>query len=241
VTEPPADAHDTAVLADDLALRFGPRWVLARLSFALPRGGACMITGANGSGKTTLLRCVATALKPHHGRLVVLGHDAWGQRRFVRRDVALLSHATRLWDDLDAAANLRTWARLAGLRADVPTLLDRVGLPADRREPVRTFSAGMRRRLALARVLLKRPRLLLLDEPFTALDPAGRTLVLDLLHALRADGTTLLLATHLPDVARAVCEDHLHMEAGRILESSLDHAREASRDRSPEASPGAPA
>lgn len=209
------------MLADDLALRFGPRWVLARLSFGVPDGAAVMLTGANGSGKTTLLRCVATALKPQHGRLAVLGHDAWRQRRFIRRDVALLSHATRLWDDLDATANLRTWARLGGLTPDVPALLDRVGLPADRREPVRTFSAGMRRRLALARVLMKRPRLLLLDEPFTALDPDGRELVLDLVGELAAGGTTLMLATHLPEVARRICAHHVHMEAGRIVTSTL--------------------
>ena len=176
-----------------------------------------MITGANGSGKTTLLRCVATALRPHHGQVLLDGRDLWRDRRELRPRIALLSHATRLYEDLDARGNLALWARLAGLPLDAPTLLAAVGLPADRREPVRTFSAGMRRRLALARVLLKRPDLLLLDEPFTALDPAGRALLIERVMALRAEGTTVLVATHVPQVAAALCERRLHMDDGRIV------------------------
>lgn len=217
----PRTRHADVVVADELSKRFGPRWVLIRVSFRLPAGAACMITGPNGSGKTTLLRCVGTVTSYDHGDLSVLGHKAWSQRRFIRRDVAMLSHHTRLWDDLDARANLRAWARMGGFSTDVAPLLERVGLPIDRGEPVRTFSAGMRRRLALARVLMKRPRLLLLDEPFTALDPQGRALVLDLLGELREGGTSLLLTTHLPEVARTFCEHHLHMEAGRVVQSTL--------------------
>ena len=202
--------------------------MLARVSLALPAGGACMVTGANGSGKTTLLRCVATALKPHAGSIRLGGADLWRTRRDLRARIALLSHATRLYEDLDAKGNLRTWARLSGRPVDAPALLERVGLPPDRHDPVRTFSAGMRRRLALARVLFKKPDLLLLDEPFTALDPQGRDLVLRLTGELHASGTTLLVATHLPDVARELCADHLHMEGGRVIERTLPERPEAS-------------
>jgi len=216
---PAPDAHGLVV--DDLARRFGQRWAVARIGFTLPRGQACMVTGANGSGKTTLLRCVATALKPHHGRIRFAKVDLWRQRRVVRSRIALLSHATRLYEDLDARGNLRTWASLGGLEADIPDLLQQVGLPPSRTDPVKTFSAGMRRRLALARVLLKRPDLLLLDEPFTALDPEGRDLVIRLVGELQAQGTTLLVATHLPAVAGRLCAHHIHMESGRITESTL--------------------
>jgi len=179
-----------------------------------------MVTGANGSGKTTLLRCVATALKPHHGSVRLGGRDLWADRRTLRPQIALLSHATRLYEDLDARGNLKTWAQLGHLPLDADALLDKVGLPHQRRDPVRTFSAGMRRRLALARVLLKAPRLLLLDEPFTALDPEGRDLVIRLAQELNDGGTTLLVATHLPDVARALCVERVHMEDGRIIDQS---------------------
>lgn len=176
-----------------------------------------MVTGANGSGKTTLLRCVATALRPHHGHILWHDRDVWRERRELRPRIALLSHATRLYEDLDARGNLALWARLAGQPIDAPSLLRSVGLPPERREPVRTFSAGMRRRLALARVLLKRPDLLLLDEPFTALDPAGRALLIERVSELRTAGTTVLVATHVPQVAAALCERRLHMEDGRLI------------------------
>ena len=199
----------------DLARRFGGRWAVARVELRVPRGGACMVTGPNGSGKTTLLRCVATSLKPHHGAITFDGIDLWKHRAEVRPRIALLSHATRLYEDLSAEGNLATWARLGGLTADFSSLLEQVGLPSGRRDPVRTFSAGMRRRLALARVLLKRPDLLLLDEPFTALDPAGRRLLLERVRAMRDEGVTVLVATHVPDAAADLCDQRLHMESGR--------------------------
>lgn len=201
---------------DDLARRFGARWAVARVSFRVPEGGTLMVTGANGSGKTTLLRCLATALAPHHGSATLDGHSLWTERRRLRQQIAFFSHASRLYDDLSGADNLRAWARLGGLPCDAERLLSRVGLPV-RRDPVRTYSAGMKRRLALARMLLKRPRLALLDEPFSALDPAGRDLVADVVRELIDNGALLVMATHLPSVAAALCDRSLHMEAGRIV------------------------
>lgn len=232
MTSPDAAAADVpdssggdGLIIDDLARRFGGRWAVARVHLRVPRGGACMVTGPNGSGKTTLLRCVATALRPHHGTIRLGGVDVWRARVALRARIALLSHATRLYEDLDAGANLRTWARLGGTRCDVPALLERVGLPIDRHDPVRTFSAGMRRRLALARVLLKRPDLLLLDEPFTALDPQGRALLVACVRELQDRGTTVLVATHQPDAASAICSQRLHMEAGRAVPAPTGHSR----------------
>ena len=212
----PREPHD-GLRVVDLARRFGDRWAVARVDLHVARGAGCMVTGANGSGKTTLLRCVATALRPHHGRILFGGRDVWTERAAVRPQIALLSHATRLYEDLDARGNLLLWARLGGIRVDAADLLTRVGLPPGRRDAVRTFSAGMRRRLALARVLLKRPDLLLLDEPFTALDPAGRALLIERVSELRDAGTTVLVATHVPDISAALCDHRVHMEDGRFV------------------------
>jgi heme exporter protein A len=206
----------TGVSARGVARRFGPRWVLAGVDVELPRGGALLVTGANGSGKTTLLRCLATAIRPHAGGITLFGSDAWTDRAALRPRVALLSHPTRLYEDLSARENLATWARLGGHSADLDGLLQRVGLPTDRRDPVRAFSAGMRRRAALALLWLKRPALALLDEPFAALDPTGRELVSGMLRELRAGGATLVIATHLPRIAGPHCDAAIHLDAGRV-------------------------
>lgn len=199
-----------------LARRFGPRWAVARVDLTLEPGSSWMLTGANGSGKSTLLRCLATALRPHQGTLRYGDRDLWTHRREIRPEIAYLAHQLHLYDDLSQRDNLLVWARMGGLRAPVDDLLRRVGLDPARRDPVRALSAGMKRRLALARVLLKSPRLLLLDEPFGALDPDGRQLVIDVVRELQGHGTTLVLATHLPTSAQHVCTQAVVMEAGQI-------------------------
>jgi heme exporter protein A len=211
------DDGQQGLVVEGVARRFGPRWALAHVTFSVPGGGACQLTGANGSGKSTLLRCLASALRPHEGRIHLDGRDVWADRTALRPRIAFLSHASRLYEDLSARDNLRVWAGLGGIAADLDALIVRVGLQPGRRDPVRTFSAGMRRRLSLAVALLKRPRLLLLDEPFTALDPSGRGLVIDVVHELQAEGTIVVLATHLPMVAKAITERGLHLDAGRVV------------------------
>ncbi len=207
------------IAIDRLARRFGNRWALAGVSLEIPSGTAWMLTGPNGSGKSTLLRCVATALKPHHGTIRMDGRDLWVERSALRRELGFLGHYLHVWDDLSPRDNLIAWARLGGLSADPDALLRRVGLDPARPDPVRTMSAGMKRRLAFARLLLKKPRLALLDEPFGALDPQGRELVIDVLKELRDSGATLMLATHLPAFASRACSHALVLEDGKLIRS----------------------
>ena len=176
-----------------------------------------MLTGNNGSGKSTLLRCMATALKLHYGDIRIGGASLWANRHQLRRQIAYLSHQGALYDDLSGRDNLLTWARLGGFVPLVEPLLERVGLDASRHDPVKTYSAGMRRRLALARILIKRPKLVLFDEPYSALDPGGRDLVTEVANDLRNQGATLVLATHLPSSAVACCERRIHLESGLMV------------------------
>jgi ABC-2 type transport system ATP-binding protein len=206
----------TAVSARGVCRRFGSRWALVNVDVDVPVGGALMITGANGSGKTTLLRCIATALPIHRGDIDVFGQPLWAARNQLRPRMALVSHATRLYEDLGAVDNLVTWARLGGMNADPAALLARVGLDASRKEPVRAYSAGMRRRVALAIALLKRPDLVLLDEPFAALDPDGRAMVAGIVRDFRAAGASVIIATHLPQVTGPLCDAALHLDAGAV-------------------------
>lgn len=216
----PPPSSGSALALHDVSKRYGRRWALARLTYALPAGRSLLLTGHNGSGKTTLLRLVATALSPTAGRVEVLGRDAVAQREDVRRDVALLSHASFLYEDLTAHQNLAVLARLLGLDSPqdaASALLTKVGLTRRSESPVRSFSAGMRKRLAIARLLMKAPALALLDEPFGELDPAGIRDMEGFIAELKAGGVTVVLATHLIEQGMSLCEERLHLQDGRAV------------------------
>jgi heme exporter protein A len=212
--------REAAVDIRDVSKRYGRSWALARLTWQLPAGRSLLLTGHNGSGKTTLLRTIATALRPTAGSLQVLGLDAVRHRDEIRRRVALLSHSSFLYEDLTAEQNLMFLARLVGAgnaAHEVQALLDRVGLSRRVGVPVRHFSAGMRKRLAIARLLLKSPELALLDEPFGELDPAGIAEMEKIIRELKQSGTTLILATHLIEQGQSLCEERLHLQDGRAV------------------------
>lgn len=217
-SEPGPAPGPPALELNDVSRRYGRRWAVARLSFSLPAGGSLLLTGHNGSGKTTLLRMVATAIDPTAGRIRIFGQDTVAERDAIRRRVGLLSHASFLYEDLTAEQNLLVMARLLGIRRPheaVLALLERVGLSARSHHPVRQFSAGMRKRLAIARLLLKAPELALLDEPFGELDPRGITQMEGIIRDLASAGTTIVLATHLIEQGRLLCRERLHLSEGR--------------------------
>jgi heme exporter protein A len=217
--EAPAAAPPALVL-HDVSKRYGRRWAVARLSYTLPQGRSLLLTGHNGSGKTTLLRLVATALTPTHGRVVVRGRDSVAEREAVRHEVALLSHASFLYEDLTAQQNLTVLARLLGLDSPVEVAgeyLRKVGLTQRSTSPVRQFSAGMRKRLAIARLLMKAPAVALLDEPFGELDPKGIEAMEAIIRELKDAGVTVVLATHLVEQGMSLCEERLHLQDGRAV------------------------
>jgi len=218
MASPTIDASP-AVETVALSRRYGPRWALAQLDVRFERGRAAMIVGRNGSGKSTLLRLVATAIRPDHGTLRVLGIDAARDRDRVRQDVALLSHASYLYDALSALENLQVAARFLGRdasRATLLPLLAEVALAERADDPVSTFSAGMRKRLSLARTLLQNATVVLLDEPYGELDPPGFRMVDRLFALLRGRSATILMATHLLDRGAALCDDGIVLEEGRL-------------------------
>jgi heme exporter protein A len=204
--------------AKNLARRYGRRWALADVSFTLATGRVLMVAGPNGSGKTTLLRTLATAVRPDGGSASVGGFDLVKDREDVRKLVALLSHASYLYDSLTARQNLAVVAdHLGRSRAGIEALLDRVALGSRADDTVSTFSAGMRKRLSFARVLMQEPRVALLDEPYGQLDPEGFVLVEAVVRELKANGTTVIMATHQLARAAAVADDAMLLEAGRVV------------------------
>jgi heme exporter protein A len=207
-----------ALQLHEVSKRFGARWALVRLSLTVRRGTALLLTGHNGSGKTTLLRVLATAVRPSAGKVEVLGVDAARDPESVRAQVGLLGHANYVYEDLSGLENLAVLARLLGEPASAGSeALERLGLSPKDDRPVRTYSAGMRRRLALARLFLKQPAVALLDEPFVELDPAGVSELEARIRELHAAGTTLVLATHHIEQGLQLCTDRLHLEQGRSI------------------------
>lgn len=205
---------DDAVQLRGLWLRLGRELILRDLDLDVRRGEGVALLGENGAGKTSLLRVLASALGPSRGAGRIFGFDLL-DRRAVREHVHLLSHDGGLYPDLTPRENLGFALRMHRQQADVDAALARVGLLAAADKRVRTLSAGMRKRLALARLLaLDRP-LLLVDEPFANLDAPGRELALSVLADARARGATLILAAHEPDLAAEVTGRRLLLRAGQ--------------------------
>jgi heme exporter protein A len=215
----PADAAPAPALElTAVSKRYGSRWALAHLSYRLANGRSLLLTGHNGSGKSTLLRILSTLTRTTQGTVQVLGWNANSERDRIREQVALLSHASFLYEDLTAEQNLSLLAKMLGEerpRDRVNEILSRVGLDRRGTSPVRQFSAGMKKRLSIGRLLMKRPRLALLDEPFGELDPAGIAQMEKLIVELKRSGTTVILATHLVEQGLTLCEERLHLEDGQ--------------------------
>ena len=206
----------TALELDGLARHYGEREALSDVSLSMAIGRTLVVFGPNGAGKTTLLRILATLLRPHAGRLSVLGRslpqEAWG----VRGQIGLLAHEPMLFRELSARENLRFHARLHGVEDDrVEELLERVAMRNRAREPVRTLSRGMVQRVAIARAVLHDPELLLLDEPYANLDPAAIELVRPLIGA--EAGRTRVICSHDPAGGLAEADLVLGLRAGRTV------------------------
>jgi heme exporter protein A len=178
------------IQARALSKRYGPKRVFEGLDLEVPEGGFVLVTGPNGSGKTTLLRLVAGLAAPTSGRLEVAAE---------RARIGFLAHEPLVYRELSALQNLDLYGRLYRVperRERIGMLLERFGLWEARREPVSSFSRGMQQRLALCRAFLHDSDLLLLDEPFNALDDAGAALLDGELAGM--SGRTFLVATHDP-------------------------------------------
>ena len=216
----PLPASDHMVQAEHLRKTYGPTRVLDDVSLALGAGEGLTLLGPNGTGKTTLLRILATLQRPTSGSLYIGGIDALKQPEGVRGSVDMVGHGTWVYEDLTAIENLRFWTTLGGhdaARARLRGALESVELDAVADQRARTFSAGMKRRLALARVLLGRGRLLLLDEPFTGLDRAGRKWLGEFLMTFKAQGGALIVATHSFDAGVGVADRVAILAGGRIV------------------------
>jgi len=212
--------NERIVEAEGLVKRYGRVSALDGLDLVAEPGQVLAVLGPNGAGKTTFVRTIATLIHPDDGSLRVAGHDVRREPEKVRRMIGLAGQFAAVEPALTGRENLEMVARLFGqgrseARANSLATLERLGLAEDGDRLVRTYSGGMRRKLDLGASLVGSPRLLLLDEPTTGLDPRSRVELWDAIRAMVERGTDVLLTTQYLDEA-----EHL---AGRVV--IIDHGR----------------
>ncbi|MFQ5962314.1 MAG: heme ABC exporter ATP-binding protein CcmA [Candidatus Methylomirabilales bacterium] len=199
---------------------YGATWALRGIDLSLPLAETLVLLGPNGAGKTTLLKVLATLIRPTKGGGKVLGYDLAEAQDAIRGRIGVLGHHSYLYGDLTARENLRFFARMGGKsfsESSIAEALDHVELGAHADQRVRTFSIGMKRRVAVARVLLGVPELLLLDEPYTNLDQRTMKLLNDFIQEYRHQGGTAIVATHHLSSGYAVADRIAMLKDGRIV------------------------
>ena len=200
--------------------RYAHVWALRGIDLELREGRCLSIFGANGAGKSTLLKILATLTRPSAGQVTVAGYDVVREAQKVRPLLGVLGHRTFLYGDLTAQENLQFYGRLFGVDnspSHIRALLQLVGLEAQARQQVRTYSRGMQQRLAIARVLLHTPPLLLLDEPYTGLDQHAVVQLQEVLFELRQAKRTIILSTHDLQRGLGVCDEIVMQSRGKIV------------------------
>jgi heme exporter protein A len=211
------------VKLDRLSRRFGTRWALRAVTLEVQPGEIVGVIGHNGSGKSTLLRVISTALRPSVGDGWIYGHHLVRDAVAVRRHVGFMAHAPGLYEDLTATENLIFAARMFGIaESGIEGTLERVGLGHAKSERVRGFSAGMQRRLALARLILGAPRVLLLDEPYNNFDPQGIELVNDVIEEVRDAGGSALVVLHDQRQGERVLDRVIELNRGALVGHPVD-------------------
>lgn len=216
-------APQPIVRLDRLSRRFGTRWALRAINLEVDPGEVVGVVGHNGSGKSTLLRVISTALRPSVGEGWVYGHHLVRDAVDVRRHIGFLAHSPGLYEDLTATENLIFAARMLGIAENgIGAVLERVGLGQVRDERVRGFSAGMQRRLALARLILGSPRLLLLDEPYNNFDPQGIELVNEVIEDARNAGGSAFVVLHDQRQGERVLDRVIELSRGALVGSTVE-------------------
>ena len=215
------------VQLDNVSRMFGRFPALRKVSFSFLSGRCYVLLGENGAGKSTLLRILAGLLEPSLGTARMLSEGKPEKIPNQRARIGYMSHAPMLYDELSAEENLRYFA---GLYRTCSCLtpseaLIAVGLDPTLTRPVGQFSQGMRQRTSLARVLMPRPELLLLDEPFSNMDVASAGKMVALLGQLRAANRTVVLTTHQRSLAEPLADYFLTMEAGQLISTTEAPAR----------------
>ncbi|HYJ79604.1 MAG TPA: ABC transporter ATP-binding protein [Longimicrobiaceae bacterium] len=221
-TPPPAapaagPGAETVIRVRDLRKSYGPHEVLKGVSLELKAGKILGVLGSNGAGKTTLLETIEGLRRIGHGSVEVLGHDMRKDYKRVQRRLGIQLQKTAMFRNLTVAQTLRMYGRLYGRTVDVPASLERFGIGEHGQKLLQQLSGGQFQRFSLCLATLNDPRILFLDEPTTGLDPYARRMLWELIRALRAGGTSLVITTHYLDEAEALCDEVAILHGGEFV------------------------
>ncbi len=211
--------NEAAIDVRGLTKRYGTRTVVDRVDLTLMPGRICGFLGPNGSGKTTTLRMICGLLTPDGGQGTCLGYDIITQRDAIKLQTGYMTQKFGLYEDLTIRENLDFVARvyrLEHMRERVDKALERLGLASRQKQLTGALSGGWKQRLALAACVLHEPKLLLLDEPTAGVDPKARRAFWDEIHALAAQGITVLVSTHYMDEAER-CHEIAYIAYGKLM------------------------
>ena len=216
---PPLTADALPVKVDNVSKIYGRTAAVRNVSLELQPGKFYVLRGENGAGKSTLLRMIAGLSEATEGRITVFSLP----NREARSRMGYMAHAPLLYDELSGMENLRFFAQLYGITSDAPLheTLRRVGLDPELARRVGQYSQGMRQRLSLARAIFHSPELLLLDEPFSNVDPEAAAQITRLLGSMRSAGATILLVTHQLGLLANMADEFLLLSAGRLVDRGV--------------------
>jgi ABC-2 type transport system ATP-binding protein len=218
----------TAVAIEDVTKTFGPQTAVDALSLAVPENSIYGFIGPNGSGKTTTLRMIMRILHPDRGHIRVLGEESW---QAANDRVGYLPEERGLYRQMTVREVLRFFAALKGrpdARKDIDDWLDRLDLAAHAKKKVAALSKGMSQKVQFIATVVSRPTLVLLDEPFSGLDPVNAEVLREAVLELRRGGTTVIFSTHDMSVAERMCDFIFMIYRGRkVLDGTLEAIQDA--------------
>lgn len=212
-----------SIVARDLTYAYGDLLAVDHISFEVGEGEILAYLGPNGAGKSTTVKMLTGQLRPKSGTASLLGMDIAREPNRIQQHIGVAFETVNLYPQMSAVENLKLFARLYGVKADVQDLLERVGLGTRGKERIEGFSKGMKQRLMVARAMVNRPKILFLDEPTEGLDPVSAEAIRELILETRQNGTTVFLTTHDMVEADKLSDRVAFINQGKIMALDTPH------------------
>lgn len=212
----------SAVELTNVGKSYGSKKALADISFSVTEGSCFGLLGPNGAGKSTTMKILSGLLEFDAGTVTVLGSDIRRSKDRIKEKIGYVPQAITLYEKLNSLDNLTFFGEMYGVRGSalkkrIGEVLEQVGLADRAKDPVTTFSGGMKRRINIAAALLHRPKLIIMDEPTVGIDPQSRNHIFEMIRALKRDGVTVLYSTHYMEEVEALCDHLAIIDHGSVI------------------------